>query len=93
VVTCASAEKGTVLWRERLGGIFFASPVAAAGKVYMVSETGETFVLRAGPKPDVLARNDLGERFLASPAISGGKLLLRGDTALFAIGGRKDEER
>lgn len=93
VVTCASAETGTPLWRERLGGIFFASPVAAAGRVYLVSETGETFVLRAGPKPEVLARNELPERFLASPAISDGKLLLRGDTALFAIGGRKNEER
>lgn len=51
VLTCASGETGTPLWRERFGGIFFASPVAAAGRVCMVSETGETFVLRAGPKP------------------------------------------
>ena len=48
VVTCADARTGETVWRHRLGGVFFASPVAGDGKVYLVSETGETFVLRAG---------------------------------------------
>jgi len=86
VLTCADARTGEPVWRHRLGGVFFASPVAGDGKVYMVSETGETFVLRAGRKPEVLARNDLGERFIASPAISQGRLFLRGDHTLFAVG-------
>jgi outer membrane protein assembly factor BamB len=86
VVTCADAKTGAAVWRHRLGGVFFASPVAGDGKVYMVSETGETFVLRAGRTPDVLARNDLGERFIASPAISHGRLFLRSDRTLFAVG-------
>jgi outer membrane protein assembly factor BamB len=86
VVTCADARTGQSVWRHRLGGVFFASPVAADGKVYMVSETGETYVLRAGRQPEVLARNDLGERFLASPAISQGRILLRSDRTLFSIG-------
>ena len=51
----------------------------------MVSETGTTFVLRAGRQPEVLAENVLAERFLASPAISNGRLYLRGDQTLFAI--------
>jgi outer membrane protein assembly factor BamB len=87
VVTCADARTGETVWRQRLEGVFFASPVAGDGKVYFVSETGETFVLRAGRTPDVLAKNDLGERFIASPAIAGGRLLLRSDRALFAVGG------
>jgi outer membrane protein assembly factor BamB len=86
VVTCADARTGERVWRHRLSGVFFASPVAGDGKVYLVSETGETFVLRAGREPHVLATNDLGDRFLASPAISGGRLFLRSDTTLFAIG-------
>jgi outer membrane protein assembly factor BamB len=86
VVTCADARTGERVWRHRLGGVFFASPVAGDGKVYLVSETGETFVLRAGREPVVLAKNDLGERFIASPAISNGRLFLRSDTTLFAIG-------
>lgn len=86
VVTCADAATGRPVWRTRLDGVFFASPVAGDGKVYMVSETGETFVLPAGRKPEVLARNRLDERFLASPAISGGRIFLRSDGVLFAIG-------
>jgi outer membrane protein assembly factor BamB len=66
--------------------VFFASPVGGDGKVYLTSETGETFVLRAGREPRVLARNDLGERLIASPAISGGRIFLRSDGTLFAIG-------
>jgi outer membrane protein assembly factor BamB len=86
VVTCADAKTGGHLWRQRLGGVFFASPVAGDGKIYMVSETGDTFVLRAGRKPQVLAQNDLGERFVASPAISNQRLFFRSDRTLFSVG-------
>ena len=50
-----------------MGGIFTASPVAGDGKVYLVSETGDTIVLAAGREPRVLERNPLGERIAASP--------------------------
>ena len=91
VVSCVEAATGKRLWRHRLRGIFFASPVGADGKIYMVSETGETFVLRAGREPELLATNDLGERFLASPAISHGWIFLRSDGTLFAVGRRATE--
>jgi outer membrane protein assembly factor BamB len=86
IVTCADASTGEQVWRQRLRGIFFASPTAGDGKVYFVSETGDTFVVRAGREPDILARNNLGERFIASPAISRGHLFLRSDENLFCIG-------
>ena len=70
IVTALDASTGAKVWQHRLGGVFFASPVAGDGKVYFVSETGETFVLKAGRTAEVLATNDLGERFLASPAIA-----------------------
>jgi outer membrane protein assembly factor BamB len=86
IATCLDAATGERIWRQRLDGVFFASPVAGDGKVYFVSETGETVVLGAGRTPEVLARNDLGERFVASPAIAGGRLFLRSDRTLFAVG-------
>ena len=86
IVTCTDAETGKQVWRQRLGGIFFASPVAGDGKIYMASETGETFVLKSGREPLILARNNLDERILASPAVSHGKLFLRSDGTLFCIG-------
>ena len=64
--------------------------VAADGKIYLFSESGEALVLRAGRKPEVLARNKLNEHFIASPAIADGKLFVRSDLNLIAIGKRKE---
>jgi outer membrane protein assembly factor BamB len=86
VLTCADTKTGERVWQTRLDGVFFASPVAADGKIYFLSQTGETIVVKAGRTPAILARNDLGERLVASPAISGGQIFLRSDARLFAIG-------
>jgi outer membrane protein assembly factor BamB len=85
IVTCTDAETGKQVWRQRLGGIFFASPVAGDHKIYWASETGETFVLKAGKEPVILSQNNLDERLIASPAISNGRLFLRSDGTLFCI--------
>jgi outer membrane protein assembly factor BamB len=56
------------------------------GKIYFVSETGETIVVRSGRQPAVIARNDIGARLIASPAVSNGQIFLRGDGQLFCVG-------
>lgn len=86
VLTVTDAKTGERVYQERLGGVYSASPVAADGKIYLLSEDGETIVLAAGRTPRVLARNRLPARQLASPAISGGRLFVRSDDQLFAIG-------
>ena len=85
ILTCIDAKTGERIWRERLGGIYSASPVAADGKIYLASENGETLVLKSSRKPEVLARNKLDLRVIASPAVSGGRIFLRGDRELVAI--------
>ena len=85
VVTCADAATGAPVWRHRLAGLFFASPVAGGGKVYMVSETGDTFVLRAGPKHEIIRTNSIGEPVYASLALADGRVYIRGERHLFAI--------
>ena len=86
VITCIDAKTGQAVWRERLGGIYTASPVAADGKIYLPAESGETVVLRAGRMPQVLARNKINGRILASPAIAGGRIFFRTDNEIVAIG-------
>jgi hypothetical protein len=88
-VTVVDAKDGSRVWQQRIDGVFSASPVAADGKIYFVSENGETIVLRAGRTPEVLARNALGERQIASPAVSDGQIFIRTDDHLYAIGGRR----
>jgi len=86
VASCFDAKNGEKVWQARTEGIFSASPVAGDGKVYLLSETGETIVLKAGREFQVLARNDLGERLVASPAISEGQIFIRTDGFLFCVG-------
>ena len=86
IVSAIDPATGQSVWRERIGGVFTASPVAGDGKVYLASETGETVVLRAGRTPEVLARNKLDLHIVASPAIARGRIFLRGDEELVAIG-------
>ena len=64
----------------RLSGIgnVFASPVAAAGRIYITDRDGTTLVLSHENPPKVLAINRLNDSFSASPAIAGGELYLRG---------------
>ena len=86
VITCVDAKTGERVWRERLGGVYTASPLAGDGKVYLFSESGETIVLRAGRTPDVIARNTVAGRVLGTPAISQGRIFVRSDDQLVAIG-------
>jgi len=68
---CYKAESGEIVWQERLADktTFSASPVFAAGKIYVLSEAGETIVLAAAPEFKVLSRNPLGEKM---PGVAGG---------------------
>ena len=62
-----------------------ASPIAAAGKLYIASEEGDVFVVKAGPKYELMAQNSVGEPVLATPALAGDLLIVRGAKHLFAI--------
>ena len=72
---------------ERLEGIFgvYASPAAAAGRVYLAGRDGNLWVLQAGPKLEVLARTKFIEGFDASPALVGRELFLRGREHLYCL--------
>jgi outer membrane protein assembly factor BamB len=76
-----------VLDKERLPQVtsFYASPVAAAGRVYLVDRTGTTVVLRAADELDVLAVNKLDDQIDASPVAVGKQLFLRGTRYLYCI--------
>lgn len=87
VLSAYEAKSGNRLYQQRIeGGVSFtASPIAAAGKLYIPSEDGELFIVKAGPKYELMARNPIGEPILATPAMSGDLLIVRGDKHLFAI--------
>ena len=85
ILQAADAETGARLFQGRTGNLYSAAPVAGDGKVYFVSESGETVVLKASREFEILARNQLDGRFIASPVIANGLLLLRSDDELIAV--------
>ena len=89
VASCMKADTGELVWQERVGGNFGASPVVAEGRIYFVGDNGETAVVEAGPEFKVLARNPLGEKVQASPALSQGQVFIRTEKNLFCIGTAK----
>ena len=86
ILQAADAATGKRLFQGRTGNLYTAAAVAGDGKVYFVSEGGETVVLKASREFEILARNQLDGRFLASPVIANGLLLLRSDHELIAVG-------
>jgi outer membrane protein assembly factor BamB len=82
-------QSGDDVYRQRIphsGSGFSASPVAADGRIYLSSEDGDIFVVRAGPSFELLGRYPMGEPLMATPALAGDTMYVRGERHLFAIG-------
>jgi outer membrane protein assembly factor BamB len=88
LLTCLDAKTGKPLIdRERLPTLtsLYASPVAAADRIYFVGREGTTVVLKQSDKLELLATNRLDDPIDASPAIAGKQLFLRGEKYLYCI--------
>ncbi len=90
LVSCFDAKTGKPFYvQERLDAIgsYYASPVAAAGRIYTASLNGKITVFKAGgDKPEILHQAEFYERIAATPAPVGDRLYLRTQTKLFALG-------
>jgi outer membrane protein assembly factor BamB len=89
IVTSFQPETGEVIQRGRLEGAidnFYASPVAAEGKIFMVSESGKVVVLKPDGSLEVMAVNDLDDACYATPAIEDGRIFIRTSSALYSFG-------
>jgi outer membrane protein assembly factor BamB len=88
IVTSLDPSTGKLLKEGRATGAlgeYYASPVAADGKVYVSSQEGKVTVLRAGAQWQVLAVNDLGDEINATPALAGGRLYVRTREAVYCF--------
>jgi outer membrane protein assembly factor BamB len=89
MLSCFEAKTGKLVYeQQRLGAgatAFTASPWAYNGKVFCLSEDGDTIVVQAGPEFKILGRNKLDEMSLATPAIAHGSLIVRTQNQLFRL--------
>ena len=71
--------------RLEIGNGFTASPWAYNGRLFLLSEDGETYVVKAGSEFEILHKNPLNEMTLATPAIARGSLFIRTQSKLYRI--------
>lgn len=86
--SCFNANNGSVHWeltRLRTYGDYYASPVAADGKVFLTGRNGFVVVLKDGPELKILAKNDMDEEILATPSIADGRLFIRTRQSILCI--------
>jgi outer membrane protein assembly factor BamB len=88
LLTCLDIKTGKpTIDRERLPGLtsLYASPICAAGRIYITGRDGTTLVLKQGDQFEVLATNRLDDPIDASPVAVGKQLFLRGEKYLYCI--------
>jgi outer membrane protein assembly factor BamB len=88
ILHVANAKTGAEIFKAQMGGggqTFSGSPLASQGRIYLISEDGDGFVLRATDQYEEIARNSLGEMILATPAADADSLYIRTQTKLYRV--------
>jgi outer membrane protein assembly factor BamB len=85
IAMAIEAKTGEVVWRERLGGNYSASPVYADGRLWFFSQEAVTTAIEPGRECKIVAVNRLEEQVMASPAVAGKAFFLRTRTHLYRI--------
>jgi outer membrane protein assembly factor BamB len=89
IVTSLDAATGKLLKEGRTRdalGEYYASPVAADGKIFLASGEGKISVLKADPQWEVLRVNDLGDEIHSTPALSEGRIYVRTHGMIYCFG-------
>jgi outer membrane protein assembly factor BamB len=90
ILTVYDAKAGTRVYQQRVAaGSFTAAPVAANGRIYISSEDGDVYVVKAGAQYEQLGKSSIGEKLLSTPALSGNMIVIRGDKHLYAVAAEK----
>ena len=92
IAECYELKTGKLVADQRLKGPgakgeTWSSMVSVGDKLYVINQSGDTFVLKADPKMEVLAVNSLGEFTNASIAPSDGEMFIRTHKNLWCIAG------
>jgi len=90
IVSSLDPASGQVLKQGRTPDAleeYYASPVAADGKIFLASGSGKVTVLKADAQWEIIATNNLDEEIWATPAIAGNNLYIRTRNALYSFSG------
>ena len=86
ILVAADAKTGKLAWRMRLKGTFYASPIAAAGRLYVFNDDGLGQIISLDQKRGtVAAEREFKESIMGTPALSDGALYIRSEQHLWKI--------
>jgi outer membrane protein assembly factor BamB len=92
-LTCVEAATGKIVWTERIGWKYAASPIYADGRLYFFSQDGTTTVVKPDRALEILATNKLDAGFMASPAADGKAFYLRTKMHLYRVEANAGESK
>lgn len=87
-LTCLDAKTGEenyTLQKLEGSGTIFASPIGVKDRLYVTSQSGNTYVVKQGSSFEILAKNQLDDGNFSSPAIAGDELFIRGFQYLYCL--------
>ncbi len=85
IARAMDVHTGRLYWKQRLRGGYYASPLAAEGRVYFLNREGLTTVVSASSRFDRLTTSQLDDQTIATPATSDGKIFIRGRKWLYCV--------
>ena len=89
VLTAFEPRTGKQIYQQRIApGGYSASPVAADGRIYVASEDGQIFTIRAGRTFEILATSVMNEPAMATPALAAQTLFVRTEHSVWALADR-----
>ncbi|MEK6234803.1 MAG: PQQ-binding-like beta-propeller repeat protein [Planctomycetales bacterium] len=92
IVSAYELKTGEELWKGRVGGNFYGSPVCVNGNLYCCDRDGVVSVVSAVEDDfELIATNKLGGPSRATPAVSDGVMYLRSDAHVVSLGGKASE--
>ncbi|QOV91508.1 PQQ-binding-like beta-propeller repeat protein [Humisphaera borealis] len=84
-VSCLKLATGEEVWSDKVGGLYYGSPVLVGDVLWCMSRKGDLIGVRAGEKFEEVAKINLGEPSHATPAVSDGKMYLRTLSKLICV--------
>jgi outer membrane protein assembly factor BamB len=86
VIACYDTKTGGKYWEHEGNAGFYASPVIADGKLYVLDRQGMMYIFQDAKEKQLLGQPFLGEATVATPAFANGKIYIRGEKHLYCIG-------
>ncbi|MBI5217757.1 MAG: PQQ-like beta-propeller repeat protein [Bacteroidia bacterium] len=87
-VACYNTKDGTLFWSNEFDIGFYASPIIANGKIYMMNRNGVMHIMKTDKKFSLVGVPKIGEKSDCTPAFANGQIYIRGQKNLYCVGNK-----